>query len=915
MMPRRTPWWVFACAASFVAYFGLLVYCDVRRPEPEGLAFAFDGGLTVREVWRDSAADRAGLRPGDVIASVDGQALTADKMDWVAVTTNVEFDRPLQLVVRRDGRPFALALALRQAPSPLWATREGLDLLGVRAVQLAALALGLVLLFRRPSDPVARLGAWLQGSLAVFCVVLPFRIAAVWRSLWWPAGALLWLPFASSLLLGALLLTFFLEFPVRRVRRAWWLAIWGPLAAAAAPFLRFHLHVVYWPATSLTVDDGLSLLLWVSTAYLAATVAVAAWSYRRLRDESERRRLRVLFAGAVLGCAATGPIVVGWWQTGTLALFGGRTMAWLAPLLVTVPASLAYAILRHRLFDLRLIVRRGVQYALARRVLVSLVPALLLAMVVDLYLHRGQAMGDVVAARASVYLLLLAAALVARFQRQRWLELLDRRFFRERYDAQRILRRVAEEVRESGSLEQVGEAVVSRIEVALHPRFVALLVKAAGGEWFRPLAAAPRGMGPERIPAAARVAAIARLLGRPLEVSTRETAPLGQQLPDEELAMLREAGLELLVPIGSEADGREALLALGARRSEEPYAREDEDLLQAIAGTLGLLMARDQVSGTPVPSMRECPRCGACCDDTTRTCPADGSALAAVRLPRTLVARYRLERRLGRGGMGTVYSAADLMLHRSVAVKVLRDDLAADAEAAGRFEREARTAAGLSHPNVVTIHDFGLTVRGRGFLVMEHLEGRTLREVLEAEGPLPPARVLGVLLPVCAAVDAAHRRQLVHRDLKPENVFLARVEGREIPKILDFGIAKALRPASAGTPRDTGGVMLGTPEYMAPEQLRGEAAAPAWDVWALAVLAFEMLTGRHPFESTVRLGGTPPAGLAGAEGGPGGSLAVFGGDCAAFFASALAVDPGARPATATEFSAGLERGLAGQVRA
>jgi eukaryotic-like serine/threonine-protein kinase len=907
MMPRRrTPWWVFVCAASFLAYFALLVYCDVRRPEAEGLEFAFGRGLVVKDVWPGGAADRAGLRRGDVLAAVDGQELTARKMDWVAVVANVEIDRPLRLLVHRGDQRLEVPLTLRQARRPLWTTREGVDLLGARVVQLVALMLGLVVLFRRPWDPAARLGAWLLASLAVFCVVLPFRIAAVWRGAWWPAGVLLWLPFASSVWLGALLLTFFLQFPVRRIRRGWWLAaLWAPLVVASTPFLRFHVRMVYSPATSLSVSDGLSLLLWVSTAYLLATVGVAVWSYGRLRDADERRRLRVLLAGAGVGCAAAGPIVVGWWRTGTLALFGGQTMAWLAPLLVTVPASLAYAILRHRLFDVRLMIRRGVQYALARRVLVSLVPALLVAMVVDLSLHREQAMADVVAGRASVYLILSAAALFARFQRQRWLDLLDRRFFRERYDAQRILRQVAEDAREGASLDLIGERVVTQIELALHPSFVALLMRAPGAGAFRPLVSTPPGAGPARLPADARIAAIARLLGRPLEVSIRETAALSQQLPPEELAVLREAGLELLVPIGGEGEAPQALLALGGRRSEEPYAREDQDLLQAIAGTLGLLMARSEERGTPLPSMLECPACGGCYDPTTgMVCEADGTTLLPVRLPRTLVARYRLERRLGRGGMGTVYRAADLTLQRAVAVKVLRDDLVTDPEAVRRFEREARTAAALSHPNIVTIHDFGITVRGRGFLVMEHLDGRTLREEMDG-GRLTPSRVVAVLQPVCAAVEAAHRRQLVHRDLKPENVFLARVEEGEVPKVLDFGIAKVLQPAglAAGERHTSPGMLAGTPEYMAPEQLRGEAPGPGWDLWALAVMTYEMLTGTHPFASTVR------AGQAAGSGGIGARLGAFGEPCAAFFESALSIDPAVRPASATAFSTGLERVL------
>ncbi len=225
-----------------------------------------------------------------------------------------------------------------------------------------------------------------------------------------------------------------------------------------------------------------------------------------------------------------------------------------------------------------------------------------------------------------------------------------------------------------------------------------------------------------------------------------------------------------------------------------------------------------------------------------------------------------------------------------------------------------KQSAAFSHPHVVTIHDFGITARGRGFLVMELLEGRTLRVALEeARSGLLPSRVVHLLRGLCAAVDAAHRRRLVHRDLKPENVFLATVEGVEVAKVLDFGIAKTLQPAP-GTGRETSaGTVLGTPEYMAPEQLRGEEAGPAWDIWALGVLAFEMLTGRHPF-STLVAGGTAPALPAAHAGLLAASLAGLEPGWSTFFASALAIDAGARPPSAgdlcREFERALRRGAA-----
>jgi serine/threonine-protein kinase len=166
--------------------------------------------------------------------------------------------------------------------------------------------------------------------------------------------------------------------------------------------------------------------------------------------------------------------------------------------------------------------------------------------------------------------------------------------------------------------------------------------------------------------------------------------------------------------------------------------------------------------------------------------------------------------------------------------------------AAERFRREARAAAGFTHPNVVTVHDFGMSGT-RAFLVMELLQGVSLRQELRRQGRLPPARAREILRGVCAAVEAAHRRQLIHRDLKPENIFLARGESGENAKVLDFGLVKSLSSDSQETADTSAGILVGTLRYMSPDQLRGETPAPAWDLWALGVVTYELLTGQHPF--------------------------------------------------------------------
>nr|ANY57919.1 Penicillin-binding protein [uncultured bacterium] len=206
-----------------------------------------------------------------------------------------------------------------------------------------------------------------------------------------------------------------------------------------------------------------------------------------------------------------------------------------------------------------------------------------------------------------------------------------------------------------------------------------------------------------------------------------------------------------------------------------------------------------------------------------------------------LEGRYRLEERLARGGMSTVYAATDLRLHRTVAVKVMAEHLAHDPTFVDRFTREARAAAMLSHPNVVSVSDQG-TDQGLVFLVMELVRGRTLRDLLQARGRLTVGEAFAVLEPVLAGLTAAHRAGIVHRDVKPENVLIGH-DGTV--KVADFGLARAL--TGTGQTSHTGGVLIGTVAYLSPEQLeRGRADARS-DVYAAGLVLFEMLTGHPPY--------------------------------------------------------------------
>jgi serine/threonine protein kinase len=223
---------------------------------------------------------------------------------------------------------------------------------------------------------------------------------------------------------------------------------------------------------------------------------------------------------------------------------------------------------------------------------------------------------------------------------------------------------------------------------------------------------------------------------------------------------------------------------------------------------------------------------------------SNASSSEASRSGEILSGKYRLERRLGRGGMGAVFEAWDLELDRRVAVKFLLREFLDRPEVRARFAREAKATAGIESDHVVKVTERGVSEDGTPFLVMEYLEGEDLRSLLEREERLPLQRVAELALQVCRGLERAHRRGVVHRDLKPENLFVVRAEdGTDRCKILDFGVAK-LETGTSGITRS--GAQIGTLTYMPPEQLRGQAVDLRVDVYALGCVVYECLAGRPP---------------------------------------------------------------------
>jgi serine/threonine protein kinase len=210
---------------------------------------------------------------------------------------------------------------------------------------------------------------------------------------------------------------------------------------------------------------------------------------------------------------------------------------------------------------------------------------------------------------------------------------------------------------------------------------------------------------------------------------------------------------------------------------------------------------------------------------------------------RLLNNRYEVIEQIGKGGMAVVYRARDIMLERQVAVKVLREDYSRDPTFQERFRQEAKAAANLTHPNIVTVHDFGLD-KGQLFIVMENVPGTDLKALLRKRGRFNPGEALPLIIQACAGIGYAHRAGLVHCDVKPQNML---VTPDMRLKVTDFGIARAL---STIKPDEQSEIVWGSPQYFAPEQAAGGAPSPASDVYSLGIILYELLTGTLPFQAS-----------------------------------------------------------------
>lgn len=674
---------------------------------------------------------------------------------------------------------------------------------------------------------------------------------------------------------------------------------------------------------------------------LSLTVGALASAGWRLGDAGPdaRRRIRWLFAGIAVGLAPLILVNVVAWVSPTFFRFvttpeGLQAVGIVAyPVVLTGPVITAYAVLVHRALEIRLVIRKALRYALTRYALLAVAAAPFLVAVVMLYVNRDSTLAEIVSGRLGLVLgVTFTAGLLGALLSGRLLEWVDRLFFRDQYASQRILRSLADRIREVTDIQDLGRFLTAEVERALHSRPTWLLIADRVRGVMIPTTP---GLRPLRVDSG--VSDLAARSGRPVRLDWSRPDSVVHTLPLEDSLWLSDAGVRLAVPLLSTSRRIVGLLCLGEKLSELPYTEEDMDLLQAIASSAALAIENrmlltvggpsEQAAAGPPPEeleppARECVDCGALDDGNIVTCEACGGKTHPAGVPLVLAGKYRFLRRIGAGGMGIVYRAVDLALGREVAIKTLPRMSPRDCQ---RLRSEARAVASISHPSLALIYAEEF-YRGVPMLVFEFLPGGDLARRL-LTGPLPVGAAVALAGAIADALAFMHERRILHLDVKPSNIGFTTEGG---PKLLDFGVSRVLgasslaetelpedldpetlssvRPGDPSTTITAAGRVIGTPLYMSPEALRGDVPSASFDLWGLSVTLWEALVGENPFMA-------PTAALVFARIGRGDVPDVrehaphVSPELARFLSRALSPDIRLRPASAASWKSALDAAL------
>jgi hypothetical protein len=625
--------------------------------------------------------------------------------------------------------------------------------------------------------------------------------------------------------------------------------------------------------------------------FLLIGAALPVLAYKaRLTAGEERRRVRLFTSCLLFGL---GPGIVyllayvcipGFAKYQQQDLEVGRPMAITASLFwLSIPVSTSYVVLVHRVLELRLIARRALQYALARYSAVALAMVPLAAVLLYLYENRSRSLTQLFAGGRTILLLVASGlGMAALSYRRGLLDWVDRRFFREQYDARQILTMLVERVRAIRDAAELAKLIAREADLALHLDGISLLI------------VDPRtGMLKDPTDRAMRLDGSSALAGlisggsEPLQVDLEDGRSPLARLPEKDRRWLAECGFRLLVPILSRDGSLLGIIGLGEKKSGLPFLKEDKQLLHAISSNAAWVLELDQsrtatpwtsasrqpalaevMPSDPLPVTevaKECSVCGILYQPFTVFCGTCSRRLDPARVPFVLPGKFRFERRIGHGGMGVVYGGSDLALGRPVAVKTLRR---VSPEDAMRLRREARTAAAVSHPHLASIYGIE-TWQGVPMLILEFLEGGTLAQKIE-QARLPQLAAVDLGIAMAEGLAQLHSVDILHRDIKPSNIGFTR-DG--VPKLMDFGIARVMfdlrrdgRSDTAGSADDASAFLpptsiwnqtvtsvdlsrqlAGTLSYLSPEALNGQRAEASFDLWSLAIVLFECLLGHKVF--------------------------------------------------------------------
>jgi eukaryotic-like serine/threonine-protein kinase len=861
-------------AFAFAIYcgWGLFWYGSQARELGWSSAQRADGSYVTTVNSAGPAANT--LRPGDRVVAIDGSE-PLSRINPVLVARAMGASGVYGVRFLRSGIEQTAVLQVETHRSAQAALRGSPFLLG----SLVALFVALVLL-AKPADPAARLFFAVLvcfGLRQAILVIFPF-----YNLMSGPERAAVLSAWAVEpfFLLVVLIYHALYRFPASVPKSRWWSGVQYGLYACYAGFylLEAHNGSFELPLTDATVHFRFAgaeylpafptLRTTAGSLYavfsLVAICAVVARNYRLTENIGQRRRMRWMISGFVAGLGPYCAVLILQW----IGRVGG--VAWLQKgprwdliiwalngWLSVIPVTFGYAIARHRLFDIQLIVRRGLQYLLARRVLQALLVLPAAALVISIALRPGRTVAQLLfddSGYLNIALVLTTAASLRYRERLRaWV---DRRFFRRAYNSEAILMSLPDQLKDLRSSREVAAKVAEDVAAALQPRAVYML--AAEGSHFSTIYTSDG----EGVTFANRDGTGDVLAWNK---SVRSMSELrSAMVPD--LRSLEDRGVQLVVPV----IGRQrlsGLLLLCEKKSEEPYSSTDRALLEAIAGQVAVLLEKLRLEeelqrerrerqemalrfGDQITNLcRECPACGTCYDSTVIECERDGRVpVPTLPIDRTVHGKYRLERLVGRGGMGVVYRATDVRLKRPVAIKIMLNELFGNDNALHRFQREAEASARLAHPNIVRIYDFGSIGTLGAYLVMEYLEGRTVRDVIKAGYRVSPSKLAPWADQLLDGVESAHAAGVVHRDLKPENLLLAGGVGEpEVMKILDFGLAKVKMLNIAEAERLTiTGVTMGTMGYMSPEQFAGGEVDHRSDIFAIGTILLELLANRLP---------------------------------------------------------------------